>query len=93
MGYIAHYGYTDGSGQWYITADTSKCNGCGDCVKACPIGVLETVIDDYDDKVVSVAEAHRKSIRFSCAPCKPVGSDSLPPCVRVCESRAIKHSW
>ena len=36
---IANYGYKDGSGDFFIAIDTDKCNGCGDCVSACPYGV------------------------------------------------------
>lgn len=36
----ANYGYKDGSGEYFITIDTDKYNGCGDCVPACPYGVL-----------------------------------------------------
>lgn len=37
----AHYGYKDGSGEYFIAIDAGACNGCGDCVPACPLGVLE----------------------------------------------------
>ena len=45
---IANYGYKDGSGEFFISIDTDKCNGCGDCVKACPYGVFETGEDPND---------------------------------------------
>ena len=32
------YGYSDGTGEYYITMDTGKCDGCGKCVAACPAG-------------------------------------------------------
>lgn len=93
MGYVAHYGYTDGSGDWYISVDTGRCDGCGDCVTACPVGVLETVLDDYDDTVVAVREEHRKNLKFACAPCKPVEERPPLPCVQACPHEAIVHSW
>ena len=31
---IANYGYKDGSGDWFISIDTDRCNGCGKC---CPL--------------------------------------------------------
>ena len=38
---ITHYGYSDGSGEYYITIDSDKCNGCGICVKQCPMSALQ----------------------------------------------------
>lgn len=32
---IANYGYEDASGSYFISIDTAKCNGCGECVRAC----------------------------------------------------------
>jgi len=90
----AHYGYEDGSGRYTITVDTELCNGCEDCIPACPAGVLEMVEEDPIDErtVAAVAPAHRKQIKYSCAPCKPTGYASLP-CVAACEPGALAHSW
>jgi ferredoxin len=32
---IANYGYEDASGSYFIRIDTAKCDGCGECVRAC----------------------------------------------------------
>ena len=94
---IANYGYKDGSGDYFISIDTDKCNGCGDCVKACPYGVLVTGEDENDpfreEPVVKVTEEHRKKIKYSCAQCKPVSGDATPPCIVSCEPQALSHSW
>ena len=91
---IAHYGYKDGSGEYFIVVDTDKCIGCGgECVETCPMGVLEIIEDDYGDMVVAVTEEHRKKIKYSCAPCKPTGGDVTPPCLSACDRGAMKHSW
>ena len=45
---IANYGYKDGSGEFFISIDTDKCNGCGDCVPVCPPRLLEMAADEYD---------------------------------------------
>lgn len=94
---LANYGYQDGSGKFFITIDTDKCDGCGKCVDACPYGVLQ-VGEDLNDPfretpVAMVAEEHRRKLKYSCAPCKPVGGRSSLPCVVACEKGAISHSW
>jgi len=105
---LANYGYSDGSGDYFITIDTDKCDGCGKCVELCPGGVLEVGEDDTDplrdEPVAKVTEAERKKIRYTCDPCKTYltsmsgatrdeqGIAGLP-CVSACEPGAIDHSW
>ncbi len=96
---LANYGYEDGSGAFYITIDTERCDGCGDCVPACPAGVLVMAEDEYDldsdHEVAVVAPDHRKKVKYSCGPCKPAAGYSRAdlPCVRACRPDAIRHSW
>jgi Fe-S-cluster-containing hydrogenase component 2 len=91
---LAHHGYEDGSGRYYITVDTELCTGCEECVKVCPAGALVMVEEDPIEErlVAAVADGHRKKITYSCNPCKPTGYVSLP-CVTACEPRALVHSW
>ena len=93
---IANYGYKDGSGDFFITIDTDKCDGCGDCLPVCPQKVLEIRGNEFDpladNDMVAVREEHRKKIKYSCAQCK--GSDgAVLPCVAACTRYAIVHSW
>lgn len=94
---IANFGYKDGSGEFFITIDTDKCNGCGDCIPVCPAGVLEVRENEFDplaeDKMAAVREEHRKKIKYSCAPCKSDKSSYSEPCISICELNAITHSW
>jgi ferredoxin len=95
---IVDYGYKDGSGEYFISIDTNKCNGCGACIPACPAQVFELKTEDpYDpfreEPVVVVKEEERKKINFTCSPCKPVSNRSPLPCMQACPSEAITHSW
>ena len=85
---IANYGYQDGSGEYYITIDTDKCNGCGLCVKACPEDLLEVVTDDYDELVAMVKPDVATQIGFRCG-----AADCGYKCHKACEGDAIRHSW
>lgn len=71
---IANWGYQDGSGAYFITIDTDKCNGCGKCKEVCPQGVFEVGEDPGDplreELVAIVVEEHRKKIKYTCSPCK-----------------------
>ena len=94
---IANYGYKDGSGDFFIAIDTDKCDGCGDCVPACPCGVFLVGEDPHDplreEPVARVGEEQRKKLKYTCAPCKP--DHDRPPltCVMACKPLAISHSW
>ena len=92
---LAHYGYKDGSGDYYISIDTDKCSACPtrDCVAACPAKVFEIITDDYDEKAAAVTAQHVKKLKYSCAPCKPNEGGKELPCRGACPSAAITHSW
>ena len=94
MTLITHYGYCDGSGEYYIVIDSDKCNGCNKCVQACPQKALQLEIEfiDLEEKTVAaVVELHRKKIKYTCASCKPENNNT--PCALACESKAITSVW
>ena len=89
-----HYGYTDGSGEYYIIIDSAKCDGCGECIKKCPRNALEMITEMIDLEVKTVAavtEQHRKKISYTCAACKP--ENNKTPCVLACKQSAIRCVW
>jgi NAD-dependent dihydropyrimidine dehydrogenase PreA subunit len=84
---LANYGYKDGSGEYFITIDTDKCNGCGKCVEVCP-GTVFAVGEDQNDplseeEVAFVVDEERKKIKYTCGPCKPASNRPPLPCVGV----------
>lgn len=94
---LAHYGYKDGSGDFFITIDTDKCDGCGDCVDVCPADIIEVKDEDPNDPmrnepVALVKTEKRNKLKYECALCKTISNPPLP-CVRSCKSGAISHSW
>jgi ferredoxin len=97
VGYQANYGYSDGSGDWYVRIDTALCTGCGDCVDACPANLFKLVKDEYDplsdDLKAGIKVSRRRSIKYECGPCKPAQNRPPLPCVAACIPDAITHSW
>ncbi len=93
----ANFGYKDGSGEFYITLDTDRCNGCGDCVPACRAQILELADNDYDpfasSQIAVVRYANRNTIKYDCGPCKPPSGARMLPCENACQAGALSHSW
>jgi len=95
---IANYGYSDGSGNYFITIDTDKCDGCGDCARACPAHIFAVVDEDPNDPlreepVAVVVPEKNKKVKYECGPCKPPSERRPLPCVQACKAGAISHSW
>lgn len=86
------YGYSDGTGEYFITVDTAKCDGCGLCVEACPSRVLTMISEDGRGPYAAVKEDLRKKLSYVCpgiVSCAAKGSN----CCDACKHGAIKVSW
>jgi len=87
------YGYSDGTGDYFITVNTGLCDGCGDCVKACPAGIFVVDRDDSGQPKVRVKEEVRKRLSFLCPGFQSCSSKSEVNCHSVCQKDALSHSW
>jgi len=95
---LANYGYNDASGVFFITIDTDKCDGCGDCVPACPRQIFAKLAFDPNDPlreepVALVHNAKLNKLKYECGPCKPSVNRPPLPCVAACKKECISHSW
>lgn len=89
----ANYGYADATGEYYIQIDTDKCDGCGECVKACPEGLFEIMEDDYGKMVAAVKEEARAKVGYLCPGFHLSCHRQAVNCQSVCRQNAITHSW
>jgi len=87
------YGYSDATGNYFITVDNDLCDGCGRCVKACPASIFEIALDDSGAKKVKVADAVRKKISILCPGLYKCNSENKNNCHTACPKAAITHSW
>lgn len=91
---VFHYGYSDGTGEYFITIDTGRCDGCGRCQEVCPAGIFAIAADDYGRQVAKVKGEMARQIGYLCALCKPSQGERDLKCVKACEEKeAIAHSW
>ncbi len=87
------YGYSDGTGEYYITIDTGKCDGCGKCVEACPSGNIEIGCNDHGQPKARIKDIVRKKIHLACPGFEACSAANLVNCHSACPNDAINHSW
>jgi len=87
------YGYNDATGDYYITIDSGKCDGCGECVSACPSGIYEINTDDNGRASAVVHESVRKKLSIFCPGAGKCNGKEKGNCQTVCPGQAITLSW
>jgi predicted CoA-substrate-specific enzyme activase len=88
-----NYGYSDGTGDYYITLDTGKCDGCGKCMEACPANNIEVSPNDQGQPKARIKDSVRKKIHIACPGYKACSATNNINCHSACPNNAISHSW
>ena len=88
-----HYGYSDGTGDYFITIDIGRCDGCGECVSACPSAIFEVIRDDSGSPKAKVKDEVRKKLAFLCPGFHSCSRTNEMNCHHVCQKDAISHTW
>ncbi|MCL2691494.1 MAG: 4Fe-4S binding protein [Candidatus Bathyarchaeota archaeon] len=88
---ISYHGYSDGSGEYFLSVDSDKCNGCQKCINKCPQNILhiELMFIDLEDKpIAAVKKEQCNKIRYTCTQqCNPEKNQT--PCILCCPTNAI----
>ena len=88
-----HYGYTDGTGDYFITIDSGQCDGCGYCIEACPAGILIVAQEDGNQLKAGLKEEARRNLAFLCPGFRSCSLMHEVNCHSVCSKDAISHTW
>jgi predicted CoA-substrate-specific enzyme activase len=87
------YGYSDGTGEYFITVDPARCDGCGECVLACPSAIFTVAKTDSAQPVARVRDEVRKKLALVCPGFHSCSTKCKVNCHSVCQHGAISHSW
>ncbi len=87
------YGYDDGSGDYFITVDLARCDGCGKCVPVCPASIFEIVTENGQKPKARVAEAVRKRLSVLCPGYRVCSGTREANCQGVCRHDALSFTW
>jgi predicted CoA-substrate-specific enzyme activase len=88
-----HYGYSDGTGEYFITIDVGLCDGCGQCLPACPAGIFTIASDDTGQPKARVKDELRKKLALLCPGFQSCHSEHEVNCHSACPRNAISHTW
>ncbi len=87
------YGYNDATGEYFITIDMAKCDGCKQCVNTCTSGIFEMIQEDGRQPRARVAESARKRLAILCPGIAACNVSQGITCQTKCSQKAITLSW
>ncbi|MCX6012245.1 MAG: acyl-CoA dehydratase activase [Chloroflexi bacterium] len=89
----AQYGYSDATGEYFISIDTGKCDACGNCINACPAGLFILKLYDDGQNKAAIKEDCIKRISILCPGYQKCSATNKINCQQSCQNEAIYHSW
>jgi NAD-dependent dihydropyrimidine dehydrogenase PreA subunit len=87
------YGYSDGTGEYFITIDNNLCNGCGECAENCPAGIFIMGKDGSSPPRATVSKESSKRLALLCAGKARCPRGEGNNCQEICPVHAITHNW
>lgn len=87
------YGYSDATGDYFITIDSGRCDGCGECVSVCPSAVFEIAPSDNGQSRARVKADLSKRLSLVCPGRQLCHKRLEMTCHQVCPQDAINHTW
>ncbi len=87
------YGYADATGNYFITIDHARCDGCGECSKVCPSSVFDLARENSGQPKAIVREDARKKLALLCPGFGLCAQSLKTNCHSVCQANAIDHNW
>ncbi len=87
------YGYNDATGDYFITIDSGKCDGCGECATACPSGIFEIITENGQQPKAVVKESVRKKLSIICPGYDSCNGKVRTNCQKTCPNDAVILSW
>jgi predicted CoA-substrate-specific enzyme activase len=86
-----NYGYSDATGEYFVTIDTSLCDGCGDCVSVCPEIIYRLSPNGSGNNKAVVREEIRKKLSSKCPGISHCKAEKN--CRDSCTKKALNLSW
>ena len=90
---IVYYGYSDAQGEFRISVDTERCDGCGYCIAVCPESLFEVKLDDYDEMKAAIKAEAINKLGYLCPGALACARNQQKNCHDVCPHEAMTHSW
>jgi len=88
-----HYGYSDGTGEYFIAIDYNKCDDCSECIKGCPAGIFSQGSGTAGQPAIIIKQETARRLSSLCRGKSSCNSEKGTSCQDFCPQKAINLSW